>query len=53
MKMSGGLLHLKRRFSLESLAMELQPISLMSRAISRFIKSRARSTPACPATASG
>lgn len=45
--------YLNRKFSLESPAIDLQPISLMSRAISSFIKSKARSTPACPATANG
>ena len=45
--------YLNRKFPLESLAMDLQPISLISRAISNLIKSKARSTPACPATANG
>jgi asparagine N-glycosylation enzyme membrane subunit Stt3 len=40
--------YLNRKFSLESWAVDLHPISLISRSITVFIKFKARSTPACP-----
>jgi hypothetical protein len=45
--------HLNRRLARESPETVLQPINRMSRSISARIKVKARSTPACPAAASG